>query len=360
VNGGPGRDTEWAGAVADAARRLELAEALLASRETETGRPLDARYRAFLKAGLADVAASRLEAALEEGGANLGDLARVGDTAADLVFTPVPPCRILDTRVAGGIMVAGTPRNFFVAGAAGFAGQGGTAGGCGIPLGTATAAVVNLVAVSPAGTGNLRAWAVASPQPGPPAASLLNFEPILPALANGIAVPICDTSAGSCPFDMRVQVNASDTHFLADVVGYFARVSEPRTTQILYGGVTNLAPPGASGAIFMRNLGTFTKAVAASVVDVTWHGHVRQTGTPGSTFCQYQLRVDDTLPTGIVSGDGFGVVQFGADAPATLTSRWSGLVAGSHTVSLWLLGTATTCTVNFGGFSQQQVFVVEN
>ncbi len=43
----------------------------------------------------------------------------------DLVFTPVTPCRIIDTRLAGGPIAGGTTRNFAVAGAAGFAAQGG-------------------------------------------------------------------------------------------------------------------------------------------------------------------------------------------------------------------------------------------
>ena len=36
----------------------------------------------------------------------------LGDTDADLVFNKVTPCRIIDTRLAGGIIQAGTVRNF--------------------------------------------------------------------------------------------------------------------------------------------------------------------------------------------------------------------------------------------------------
>jgi hypothetical protein len=69
----------------------------------------------------------------------------------------------------------GVPRSFVVAGTERFEAQGGKAGGCGVPLGPATAVVINLVAVSPSGNGHLRAWAHAYPSPAPPMASVLNF-----------------------------------------------------------------------------------------------------------------------------------------------------------------------------------------
>src|SRR5437667_8121983 len=79
----------------------------------------------------------------------------LGASAADLVYTPVTPCRIIDTRAtgAGGPIVPGVQRDFLVSGTTGFDTQGGTAGGCGIPDG-ATAAMLNLVVVKPAGAGD--------------------------------------------------------------------------------------------------------------------------------------------------------------------------------------------------------------
>src|SRR5262245_24623832 len=65
----------------------------------------------------------------------------LGDPAADLVFSPVNPCRIIDTRLAGGPIAGGTQRSFVVTGSADFEAQGGTAGGCGIPDGAAAVAV---------------------------------------------------------------------------------------------------------------------------------------------------------------------------------------------------------------------------
>src|SRR5687768_1148032 len=70
----------------------------------------------------------------------------VGDSARDLVFTPVPRCRVIDTRVAGGPLQARVPRHFDVAGP--LTGQGG-APDCGVPFGPAAVVVLNLVAVDP-------------------------------------------------------------------------------------------------------------------------------------------------------------------------------------------------------------------
>ena len=83
--------------------------------------------------------------------------ADLGDTGADLIYTPVSPCRIIDTREAGGPIAGGDTRNFVVVGTTGFGSQGGHTGGCGIPE-DATSVMINFIAVAPVTTGHLRAW----------------------------------------------------------------------------------------------------------------------------------------------------------------------------------------------------------
>lgn len=145
-----------------------------------------------------------------------------GDSAADLVFVPVAPCRIINTTVAGGIIAANSSRNFYVNGntAGTFEGQGGTAGGCGIPD-TATAVVINYIAVGPAGPGDFRAfpWAAA---PTPPLASVINYANV-PGLnvANAVVQPVCNAATTTCTFDLIVQADAAAAHLVADVTGYF-------------------------------------------------------------------------------------------------------------------------------------------
>jgi hypothetical protein len=87
-------------------------------------------------------------------------------------YFPVAPCRLVDTRVAGGALANGTQRAVRIGGATGFAAQGGTAAGCGIPT-DARAIAVTLVSVSPAGTGFLLAFPTGG---AVPAASTLNYN----------------------------------------------------------------------------------------------------------------------------------------------------------------------------------------
>jgi hypothetical protein len=139
--------------------------------------------------------------------------AALGEPGVELVFTPLAPCRIIDTRSAGGPIAAGTTRDFDVAGA--LSGQGG-APDCGGPEGRATAVAVNLVAVNPAGAGNLRAWAFGQPVP---TASVINYGS--GNIANAVVLPICNPAAGTCTRDFTVRADASATQLVADVVGYF-------------------------------------------------------------------------------------------------------------------------------------------
>src|SRR5262245_45898463 len=144
-------------------------------------------------------------------------------SSSDMVFTPVTPCRLVDTRLGGGAIAANSQRNFLVT-AANLASQGGSATGCGVPT-DATAAVVNFTVVTPAGPGNLRAYATANPQPAAPLAATMTFGAVagLDALSNGTVVPLCDRATTTCPVggEMRIQLSGSGAHVVADVLGYF-------------------------------------------------------------------------------------------------------------------------------------------
>jgi trimeric autotransporter adhesin len=72
----------------------------------------------------------------------------LGDVAADVVYTPITPCRFLDTRganspvFAGGIYTAGQTRTYQVT------------GNCGVPAG-ATAVVTQIIMITPPGAGDI-------------------------------------------------------------------------------------------------------------------------------------------------------------------------------------------------------------
>jgi hypothetical protein len=267
------------------AEARRLADAIVDQREALGGRSFGPGYRETVKRALQDVPLEVLRRVESDGGE--GDLraaiaaARTpgtaeGEIAEDLlplpaqvaepnavsgiatsgsIFVPVTPCRIVDTRLAGaGALVPGAARSFVVGGsnAALFAAQGGNTSGCGVPQGTAVAAFVNFVAVTPTGPGNLRAWAYAASLPPAPFASTLNYA-VVPGglnIANGVTVPLCDPLATTCTYDLLAQAFNSQTHVVADVLGYFrlpptSFVMNARTSSFVTVGGTCTSYPGA-------------------------------------------------------------------------------------------------------------------
>jgi hypothetical protein len=134
----------------------------------------------------------------------------------DLLYTPVIPCRIVDTRkTSAGIIGASTQRNFRVFGSGGaISAQGGNPDGCASPLGEPLAAHINMVAVNPTGKGNLQAFPVGA---GPGAGLSVNYNTIDTNLANAGTVK---TVTGSGP-DISVASNFSSAHTVIDVLGYY-------------------------------------------------------------------------------------------------------------------------------------------
>lgn len=136
-----------------------------------------------------------------------------------LLFTPLIPCRIVDTRIAGGPIAANSQRSFLVnrpAPGVFYSGQGGSSTSCDIPL-DARSVLMNFTVVSPGGPGYLRAFAFGQPTTN---TSTLNYAAV-PELniANGLAVQVCLT--GTCTFDLTAEANQSGTDLVIDVFGYF-------------------------------------------------------------------------------------------------------------------------------------------
>jgi hypothetical protein len=149
----------------------------------------------------------------------------LGSLTGDLVFTPVAPCRIFDTRAGTGIQGDGTGP--IAAGATvSIQVADGALASCGLPFPSTKAAVLNFVAVGGAGPGDLRAWPWDSANPPAPNASILNYVRLASFnVANGVVVPICNTATstgGSCPKDLFLRADVSATHVVIDVLGYFA------------------------------------------------------------------------------------------------------------------------------------------
>ena len=126
-----------------------------------------------------------------------------GGVTAGLALYPITPCRIADTRASGGILSAGSARNFIIAG-----------GACGAPV--AQAYSLNITVVPPGPMGYLTAWPTGQAQPL--VSTLNSYNGVV--IANAAIVPA--GPGGS------ISIYASDqTHVVIDINGYFAAPGSP-------------------------------------------------------------------------------------------------------------------------------------
>ena len=352
------RGNEAAEAVLSA-QRAAAAESILAATEQARGESFDAAIRAGLMSRMETLSLEQL-ASLAQQGADADIPLALGSVTSDLVYTPVTPCRVFDSRVSQGgpgPIAANTQRNVFVAGAvANFAVQGGTVGGCGVPIG-ATSAIVNFVTVLPAGPGNIRAWAVANPQPAAPLAAVLNYGVVsgLAAIANGIAVPLCNPAATSCTLgDLRLQADTNATDILGDVVGYFRNPAATARGATSFSFVT--VPADGAGPTTAATL-TITPTVT---------GTMRYTARGFCNLAQVATSVEIRIYIGTSSADtgsvsDWGVMRFAGTA-TTLGIPWSatrdltGTAGLALTASVFLQNAPGTTDNNCSGtFSAQQL-----
>ncbi len=134
----------------------------------------------------------------------------LGSASEDLVYTMVTPCRIMDSRVAGGRLSGGVARSIAVHGA-NFTSQGGSASTCNIPA-DPSAVAINVVAIAPDLGGFMTIYPAGATRP---TASSLNYE------AGGILANevIARTTLGQ-PADLSV-FSQYGTDVVVDIVGYF-------------------------------------------------------------------------------------------------------------------------------------------
>jgi hypothetical protein len=124
-------------------------------------------------------------------------------------YVPVSPCRIADSRHGGGGLNGA--RGFYVTGTTGFAPQGGTSGGCGVPVGAA-AVTLSITTTASSGPGYYNVYPTGST---PSKSSLGSFAahqnittgtPARLALGTGKVLTIKTSRA---------------THVVLDVTGYY-------------------------------------------------------------------------------------------------------------------------------------------
>jgi len=139
----------------------------------------------------------------------------LGAAAADLVYTPVQPCRIADTRnTADGPIAAGSSRDFVAVNQPNYTAQGGSATDCGLLGVTAAAVAVNLTAVAPDRPGYATAYPFGTARP---LAASVNYG-AGQFVNNGIIVQVPSPLTTS---DFSLY-SYGEAHYVVDVVGYFA------------------------------------------------------------------------------------------------------------------------------------------
>jgi hypothetical protein len=173
--------------------------------------------------------------------------AALGDGTDSLVFTPIVPCRMVDTRGAGartGVLAVGTPRSFDLTTDGYAKGQGGATSGCtGLPGFSHHGWAVNITATGFTALGNLTVYPSGGTKP---LASVLNYSPVLSAVANAASVAGCL----GCDDDVTVAANASASHVVIDVMGYYQQatgfVTGTESVTYLAGTPVTIAPGGTA------------------------------------------------------------------------------------------------------------------
>jgi len=190
--------TQWATAMQDTFGRADIQDLRLAASLTDF-----------------DDAMEALRTHSSSGGATMSPgSSAIAVGAANLVLTPVTPCRIVDTRVAGGALVAGSTRHFASNNIGGdFSAQGGTGfSDCGIPA-DPPVVLLRLTTINGGGYGTLTLYPYGAARPATPSLKYAGTGQLLMTEAVGNATGLAQ--------DFSVYSTAA-THLVIEIVGYYA------------------------------------------------------------------------------------------------------------------------------------------
>lgn len=170
--------------------------------------------------------------------------AQLGSLDQDLVYIPITPCRIFDTRPdygGTGFIPAATTRSFVLSSVSTYGPQGGTNSNCGVIDGfNVAAAVVNMTVVSRSTGGYITAFPAGTTKP---VTATVNFG-ANDVRGNLSVVKVNQTTALSLSI-----YTSSDVDVIGDITGYYSR---PRSVNLNCSNppeATLLVAPGDIGRL---------------------------------------------------------------------------------------------------------------
>ena len=212
----------------------------------------------------------------------------LGSTTNDMVYTPITPCRIADTRLAGGAIAASSSRGFGVWGFSSYTFQGGSATNCGLQTESPKAAVLNVTVVSP----SIAGYATVYPANAVSHPNIASVNYAAGAIVNNSCVTPLGTLSAS---DVQI-FSLAQAHYVVDIVGYY---DAPHATPLDTQTVTATFPLAAN-----TSGGSFSPSCPAGYVltgggcgaDATDSTLVRSQPTGTNWWCY--LRAGPTATTG--------------------------------------------------------------
>lgn len=214
----------------------------------------------------------------------------------DLTYHTVAPCVLIDTRTTGGAFTSGETRTYNVAGS------------CGVPawsnnIAQAQAVALTITAITPTGTGNIKAFAADQTN----TTSVLNFTANV-NVANTTPVALAQTPGVG---DIKINAANGSTHVLLTVVGYYSRDIQTVHVHPVPGNDT------ASGTRLINALAGITDAsatkhyvvkvepgiydVGSTMLEMKPYVDIEGSGQQ-ATIIKGVGNTDETLVTGVVKG----------------------------------------------------------
>lgn len=169
----------------------------------------------------------------------------LGDSIRDLVYTPIPPCRVVDTRIAASGAIPANSTRSFLAVSNNYSAQGGSAIGCGLSsIGSIGAVAMNVASVTPSGAGYATVYPYNDQRP---ATASINYAS--GSVVNNTIIAAIPSPLRSSDFSIY---SFAQSHFVVDIVGYFSApvatalqcgTGDSRSGTVLSGAQDSVFPP---------------------------------------------------------------------------------------------------------------------